>query len=283
MWLAWSPSSVTARSYNHGSLRLVEPRIEKGKVVLWWTAPSGNRIRFYPRRWHPGWLARLRRAIRDKVRYVAAGGKYFQNNNKTGWVQLFLVKRVKRVFRGVRPVKLDGRMPIYLATVTPRHKTDRMFVYKIWGRVLLNYERHLNKMICLYGVWFDFQNRDLGLVSQVLGFRGMPLQQFNKKFKFPMAWAKIWKRRANLLRYQSAWSKGKTITLPNHIVPIVTKSIQYNYRNRCTQYLTRIEKRQKTPVDLLYNSTLVLPAFLPLSLFYDLYSLPRKPKQKSAR
>ncbi len=266
------------RHFNHGQIRLVEPKIEKKKLVLWWMAPSGVRLRYVPKTSHSGWIARITHAIRDQVRYLAVGGVFFQSSNKGGWVDPTLVRRVKRVYRGVRPVKIDGRMPIYIATVIPRHKTDRLFVYKLWGRVHLNLEHHLNKVVCLYGVWFDFQGRNLGLVNQTLGVKGKPLHHFAKRYRFPKMWRHIWFRRKKLLRYQSLWEQGKQPKFPVKYVPTLSQASQILYRQQCKQRVTTIEAKATTPIDWLYHSPLAVPAFLPFNLPSYLYSLPGPPK-----
>lgn len=275
----WAPQAHGAparhgqrnRYYTHSSVRLVKPKLEGNTVVLWWKAPSGKRMRYVPRGWHKGWLVHLRRAIQKELRYVAVGGHYFQTNGKGGVVQLTLVREVKRVFRGVRPVKFDGRMPIYLATVLPRNSRDRLKVYKLWGQVNLHQERFRNKLVCLYGDWFDFKGRSLGLVNQLQGVKGQALRSFSLQYGFPKKWHLLWRRRRRLLRYQKAWYRGQKPSLPIHYVPTLSSPQTRRHYDLCQNRLSPLEERTANPVDRMFPSSYALPAFWPLPLPSHLY------------
>lgn len=278
----WSTSSVAQanplqpnnRYYNHGLVRLVTPKIEQGRIVLWWWAPSGQRFVFTPTDYHKGWLARLRHAILDNVQYIAAGGYYFQTHSNRGWVRLSLVKRVRRVFRGVRPVKFDGRMPIYLATVLPRNRTDRLYVYKLWGRVSLHQENFNNKVVCLYGDWFDFQDRALGLVSQIRGIKGSVLQTFPQQYQYNRDWDDVWRRRKHLLTYQERIRLHKPAPFPAKVAPLLPEQETKSAHQRCRSRINRLEKKIATPLDHLYEWEWYQNHFASLPVPHPLFAFP---------
>ncbi len=285
---AWMQSSAQAsggipsernRYFNHGQMRLVEPKIENKRIILYWRSPSGRRYRYEPYRHHRGWLIRLRRAIQDNVRYVGVGGRFKLTSPTGGRVWIRLVRRVRRVFRGVRPVKIDGRMPIFIATVLPRHQNDRIYVYKLWGQVNLYQSRYFNQLVCLYGEWYDFQGRSLGLVSQILGLKGKALRPFSEQYRVPTdRWNQLWKRRKKLLLYQEAWRVGQSPKLPSDIVPTLTQKQTDTYYNECKQRLMPWQRHSATILDPLYQTPIYRPAFFPFLMPYHLFGLPETPK-----
>lgn len=266
------------RYYNHGQIRLVEPRYENKRIVLYWRSPSGKNYRYEPYRHHKGWMARLRRAMQDNVRYIGVGGRYSLTHSKGGRVWITLVRRVWRVFRGVRPVKIDGKMPIYTATVLPRHKNDRAYVYKLWGQVNLYQTRYVNSLACLYGEWFDFQGRSLGLVSQILGFKGRAIQSFPEQYRVPVKkWSQLWRRRKRLLRYQEAWRLGQQPKLPSKVLPVLPYKKTESYYKQCNQRLEPWQRKSVTPIDILYQTPVFRPAFFPYRFPSKLFGLPGTP------
>ena len=262
------------RYFEHGQLRIVTPVIKNGKIALWWKAPSGKQVFLSLHETHKGWKVRLRQAIRDKIKYIAVGGRFFFTSPSKGRVYISLVKRVRHIYRGVRPVKLDGRMPIYMATILPRHSQDRVFVYKLWGRVQLYREKQNNKIICLYGEWIDFKGRSLGVINQVRGVKGEAIFSFAPRFRFPKGWPSIWLRRKKILLYQQSWLNQHPIKLPSHIIPIVKIRKYQEYLNICQTRLSELERRTSSLRDHLFLSPPALFSFFSWSFFESLILFP---------
>lgn len=257
--LFWTLSSLVtdaqarARWFRHPTLRLVVPEERGGKLLLWWQVPSGSWVRFSVRKdSHSGWVVRLRRFMKKGLQPLAVGGKFFLQSKGHGWVRLHFVRRVRRVYRGVRVVKFDGQMPIFLASVLPRYRGDRLRVYKLWGRVNSNMNLKKNRLLCVYGTWFDFSHRELGVVYQSNGLKGGLLRSFSSSFHFPRKWSKIWKRRARLLRYQKRQRLQKKVAKPSFL-PVISTKEQQLFLEICKKRLNQGERKATSWLDPLHT------------------------------
>ncbi len=268
-------NSPHKRYLNHGSVRLVIPSLSSdGRFILFWYSPSGRRYKIYPSG-GKGWFARLRRAVKYGVVFLAVGGFYEFFGNGEGRVYMRFVRMVRRIYRGVRPVKFDGQMPIYTATILPRFRGDRAFIYRVWGFVSSEFDRLNNSLVCLYGTWFDFYESPLGMVS--LGRVEERLQTFSKNYRFPTTWTKIWKLREKVLLYQEKARTNKNIPFPEKILPLLPEKLYRSYKKKCEKKLLNWERATSSPLDPLIDPIPEIPAFFPHPPPYPYIYLPNFP------
>ena len=239
------------RVLQHRTVRLVVPQMKHDKLVLTWYTHTGSKMLYtiHPSS-HPGWLIRLKRFDRKyKQNIVAVGGRFFQNTDKGGWVKLQFVRRVAQTFHGVRVAKLDGQMPLFHTSVLPRYRYDRLKVYKMWGKIRSGYRKHQNKLVCVYGTWFDFFGRELGLLQQDgEAIKGAPLYQYSKAFEAPDGLFPFINWRKVLLRYQKRKKQNIPLrTFPK--VPILKEKFANYFLKTCQKRISKLERKQQSPYD----------------------------------
>lgn len=156
-----------------------------------------------------GLLARMARFLTTakKKRVVAVGGRYFLGPGRKGWVRANFVRPLRSFFRGVKVVKIDGHMPTFSASVLREKDGSSSPIYLVRGKILASYDRLDNKLVCVYGSWFDFPGRKAGIVSQQNGILGRPLKRFARQFRKGRSWWNIRDFDKKLAAYR-AWRKS---------------------------------------------------------------------------
>lgn len=223
---------------------------------LHWRSPNGKVLRYRVLSFPTGLLVTINKLIKAGHKTLAIGGRYDLNAAAAGIVRPTFAYAIKRKWRGVRVVKLDGLMPLYTATVLPVTKGQPAVAYTLYGIVSSKLNKRDNKLICLYGTWFDLDAPQRPhRVSQSRGVKGRSLFFFAKTYRQPRKWRQLQDDVARRKAYfAEKRRKAKGLPAPKRVLRVPTLAAA-----KSSAYLTTCRKRLK-PWELKFSSPPTKPA-----------------------
>lgn len=257
---SWAESKLKTtfiRRFDRSTVKLVRLQFSAAgkELTLAWTAPSNEVIAYKVYNLHPGLRVKLKRYAKHN-QPVAVGGRFQILSRNQGRATVAFAYRVHRYWRGGLAVKFDGWMPLYTVTrlPTPSQKTPQ--IYEVRGLIDTGMENHDNKLVCLYGNWFDLLDyihprtqQRRGMVSQVSGLKGNSLFWFPSEYKHPRSWSEIrdWKERLAAFRAdRQQRAKGKPFVRPVLRIPLVSEQDLARFDRLCQRRMNGLEKKFAT-------------------------------------
>ncbi|TNE50457.1 MAG: hypothetical protein EP343_08305 [Deltaproteobacteria bacterium] len=244
------------RTFDRGSLKLVSIETGPKTMVFRWKSPSGKVIRYRAKDLHPGLRVKLLRYAKHK-KPIALGGSFTFLSGNNGVVEPDFAYRVHRYWRGAMAVKFDGWMPLYKVTRLPTDRDNASLIYELRGRISSAMSNRDNKLVCIFGVWFDLLDyihprtqKRRGMLYQVQGIKGHSLFWFKPIYKHPRSWQNILNFKEKMAAFRAArLRRRKGLPPQKRVIRIPrapAKTIEA-YDKLCAQRLSAKEKNIATP------------------------------------
>lgn len=254
-WAESKLKTVFVRRFDRSTVKLVRLQFSSSALHLAWVAPSGETITYKVHQLNPGLRVKLLRYATTQ-KPVAVGGRFQVLTRNTGVATLSFAYRVHRYWRGAQAVKFDGWMPLYTVTRLPTPPQNMSRIYELRGVIDTSMEERDNKLICVYGHWFDLLDyihprtqQRRGMVSQVSGIKGDSMFWFPDVYKHPRTWHEIrdWSQRLAAFRAdQQRKAKGRPFVRPVIRIPLVSDQDLERFDRICQARMSALEKKFAT-------------------------------------
>ncbi len=244
------------RTFDRGSLKLVTIEAGPQTMAFRWKSPSGKVIRYQAKNLHPGLRVKLLRYATYK-KPIALGGSFSLLSGNNGVVEPDFAYRVHRYWRGAMAVKFDGWMPLYKVTRLPTDRDNASLIYELRGRISTAMSHRDNKLVCVFGTWFDLLDyihprtqQRRGMLDQVQGIKGHSLFWFKPTYKHPRSWQNILNFKEKMAAFRAARLRRKKGLPPLKRViriPRAPAKTIAAYDKLCVQRLSAKEKKISMP------------------------------------
>lgn len=256
---------TTHRTFHRGHIKRVRVAFVDPHILFSWRAPSGKVIHYKGRQVPPGLKAKLKRYQKQGHTTLAVGGRYTFIHGNKGTVRPELAYAIRRSWTGLRVAKLDGVMPLFTATILPQRSHQTGHVYEWRGIVHSKLTLRDNKLICVYGTWFDLLDSKRRLVSPIRGPRGRSLFFFKPHYRTPRSWRALRNPKAKWRAYQAEKKrkaqKRPAIRKQKHL-PTLSAKRYAHYYGICEARLSNFEKKRNAAPPV-YNKPRSLPRIAP--------------------